>query len=269
VPFDPSENPQCGRTRAAFDGWAEYHDLVAGDRTAMRDFYCGLVEPQTRSLIELGCGTGTIILSLAARARERRGGFGSGLIVGLDKSAEMLRIARRRDPGVQWVLGDMRAPPICGGFDLAICCYNTVQSVLHDDELVEFFRSVRSILAPGGVFAFDVVQPQLPSLNLPAARRRIADENGRCFEHHRSYCYDPQSRILALDHRLFRCEPVAVVELAHINFQYRQFHVAELEHALACAGLAIQWRYGDFDKSPLTASSDKQLFVCSPAPGEN
>ncbi|MGH2950787.1 MAG: hypothetical protein ACRDKX_01935 [Solirubrobacterales bacterium] len=34
-----------------------------------------------------------------------------------------------------WVRGDMRSPPVVGPFDLIICCFNTLQFLLDDDDL--------------------------------------------------------------------------------------------------------------------------------------
>ncbi len=42
----------------------------------------------------------------------------------------------------------------------------------------------------------------------------------------------------------------------------RQYFADEVVGALSEAGLAIQERYGEFDRSPFTPQSRKQILVC-------
>jgi SAM-dependent methyltransferase len=252
---------------AAYDDWARYYDLLTGDRAPMAAFYRSLVTDRTRSILDLACGTGTITLAVAHRLVEYGGKRVLSRIVGVDESAEMLRIARTKDTRPVWLLGDMRSPPVEGSFDLVICCFNTVQSLLSDDDLIEFFCSVRTIINPSGVFAFDIVQPDLRYLSKPPWDHpacTVTDERGRHLEDRRDYCYDPGSRVLAIEHRLIEAGGEAAGPLARVNLEYRQCVTAEIDRALAAAGFAVRQRYGDFDRSHLSAASKKQIFVCLP-----
>jgi ubiquinone/menaquinone biosynthesis C-methylase UbiE len=254
--------------RAIFDDWAEYYDLVAGDRTPMAAFYCSLVSDRTRSILELACGTGAITLALAQRLVECGAKWEQSRVVGVDESAEMLRIARARDARPEWILGDMRSMSVKGAFDLVICCYNTAQSLLTDNDLTEFFCFVRSIVNPDGVFAFDIIQPDLPYLSRPQEEhlaRAITDGRGRRLEHRRNYSYDPRSRILTIDHRLIEAGREDAGALTRLSYGYRQYSTAEIDRALAAAGFAVRQRCGDFDRSDLSAASKKQIFVCFPS----
>lgn len=231
----------------------------------MAAFYCSLVSDRTHSILELGCGTGTITLALAHRLIECGGTWEQSRVVGVDVSAEMLRIARAKDARPGWILGDLRLPPVQGGFDLVICCYNTVQSLLTDDDLAAFFCSVRSIVDPHGVFAFDIIQPDLQYLSKPHWDHpafAVSDETGRFLEDHRDHCYDPNSRILAIEHRLFEAGREATGPLARVILEYRQYFTVEIDRALATAGFAVRGRCGNFDGSHLSAASEKQIFVC-------
>jgi ubiquinone/menaquinone biosynthesis C-methylase UbiE len=253
--------------RAIFDDFAKYYDLVVGDRTPMAAFYCSLVNDRTRSILELACGTGTITLALAQRLVECGGNLGQSRVVGIDESAEMLRIAGAREGRAEWVLGDMRSMPVAGAFDLVICCYNTVQSLLTGDDLAGFFCSVRSIVDPGGVFAFDIMQPDLQYLSKPPRdypARAVADGAGRRLEDRRDHFYDPSSRILAIEHRLIEAGREAAGPLARMSLEYRQYFTAEIDRALAAAGFAVRRRCGDFDGSLLAPESKKQIFICCP-----
>jgi ubiquinone/menaquinone biosynthesis C-methylase UbiE len=252
---------------ATYDDWAKYFDLVAGDRTSMAAFYRSLVSDKTRSILDLACGTGTITLALAQRLIECGGKWEQSRVVGVDESAEMLRIARANDARPQWINGDMRSLPIEGVFDLVICCYNTVQSLLTDNDLDEFFCAVRSVVDPGGVFAFDIVQPDLQYLNKPHWDHpacAVTDARGRHLEDRRDHRYDPRSQILAIEHRLIEAGAEAAGPLARVSLEYRQYLTGEIDQALAAASFAVRQRCGDFDKSQLGPASKKQIFICFP-----
>ena len=262
--------PRTATRTGTFSDWgeiAEFYDLLDIDRAPMIAFYRSLISEATHSLIELACGTGTIVTALATPL------FESGRkvrVVGVDLSAGMLNLARAREPRIEWVLGDMRSPPIEGQLDLAICCFNSFQSLLTEDELSRALHSARRLLKPEGVFAFDMYQPNFSFLETePADRlaRSIVDQHGFCVQVYENYYYDPNTRVLTIDWRIMtnsgRVEPTP----RHFRYYYRQYTASEIEQLLPKCGFVIQERYGNFDWSPLSAHSKKQILVCAPTAG--
>lgn len=113
-----------------------------------------------RRVLDLACGTGTLALYLAERGWD---------VVGLDRSAAMLEIARAKATTVEWganirfVQGDMRQlppevldqPP----FDLVTCTYDSLNYLLNEQSLAACFASVAWVLRPGGAFIADMNTP--------------------------------------------------------------------------------------------------------------
>ena len=105
--------------------------------------FLALAPPDEGALaLDLGCGTGVLLDTLASRYRH---------IVGLDLSAEMLEgyDGSRLPPGrrVRLVRGDMTTLPFAtAGFDVVVC-----RSALHhmDDE-VGVLKEMARVLKPGG-----------------------------------------------------------------------------------------------------------------------
>ncbi|HLY44836.1 MAG TPA: class I SAM-dependent methyltransferase [Stellaceae bacterium] len=252
---------------STYDQWAQYYDIAEGDRSIFLDFYVPLIGSQTRSALELGCGTGVITAALARRMAEFNNGDAGLRVTGLDESAEMLRLARARDAGIEWVQGDFRAPPIAGEYDLVLCAFNTLQLLHSEEDLCSTFEAVRRHLKSDGVFAFDIYQPNLEYLARPQSDRlvrRVAGPQGQAAELREAFAYDPQSRIMTLDWRLIDPRRPAA-PLATMRYHLRQYFAAEVEGFLAAAGLAIIERFGDFDRSPFTDSSKKQIMLCGRA----
>jgi SAM-dependent methyltransferase len=106
-----------------------------------------------RRLLDIGCGTGKSFAPLLARGYE---------VTGFDLSPEMVDEARRKFGALveDLFVADMRDLPALGEFDLVTCIDDAINYLLDETDLLAAFRGVGEILAPGGVFAFDVTSLQ-------------------------------------------------------------------------------------------------------------
>jgi SAM-dependent methyltransferase len=99
--------------------------------------------------LDLACGTGNSTGPLLARGYS---------VLACDISARMIAEARRKYPqhAHAFRVADMRDLPTFGEFDLVLCLDDAVNYLLSDDELEATFCGVARVLAPDGIFAFDV-----------------------------------------------------------------------------------------------------------------
>jgi SAM-dependent methyltransferase len=124
---------------------AALYDPLDPDRSDL-DAYVAIVdELGARSVLDVGCGTGTFACLLALRGIE---------VVGVDPAGASLDVARRK-PGadrVRWLHGDAATlpprPPL--QVDLATMTANVAQVFLTDDAWTATLRGVHAALAPGG-----------------------------------------------------------------------------------------------------------------------
>ena len=247
----------------AYDSWAPFYDATDADRAPFISFYGTLVSPATRSILELGCGTGTVLAALAQRLGQRPG---DSSIVGVDGSVGMLAVARRKYPQLDFRLGDIRNPPVEDRFDLQVCAFNTFQHLLSDEDLRQALSAARTHAAPHGALAFDVYQPDAAYLATPHAdrlARSSVDSEGRHLEIREDTAYDAASKLLTIRWRLHRTDLADPAPIAETSYRMRQFFPDEIDEHLAASGWAITHRYGDFDRSPFTATSRKQVLICS------
>lgn len=100
--------------------------------------------------LDLACGTG---LALAWFRAEGWRSFG------VDASLPMLAEAVGRAPRL--AAADMRALPLRAGFGLVTSFYDSLNHLLHRRDLDATFAEVARVLAPGGLFLFDVNHPEV------------------------------------------------------------------------------------------------------------
>jgi SAM-dependent methyltransferase len=102
-----------------------------------------------RRALDIACGTGKSTEPLIARGYS---------VAACDISSKMLQQARHKLPAhaKAFFAADMRELPQIGEFDLVICLDDAINYLLSTQELEATFAGVARVLAPGGVFAFDV-----------------------------------------------------------------------------------------------------------------
>jgi len=103
-------------------------------------------ELAVRSVLDVGCGTGTFACLLARRGFQ---------VAGLDPAAASLEVARRK-PGaeqVSWIHGDVSALPALPALqvDLVTMTGNVAQVFTSDDEWAEVLAAAHRVLRRGGV----------------------------------------------------------------------------------------------------------------------
>ena len=131
---------------------AAVYDAFDGDRDDLAPYLALAEEHGVRSVLDIGCGTGTLACLLAARGIE---------VVGVDPAAASLEVARRK-PGaerVRWVHGDATSlPPL--QVDLVTMTANVAQVFLDDGAWAATLRAARAALRPGGRLVFESRRPE-------------------------------------------------------------------------------------------------------------
>jgi len=130
---------------------AEIYDPLDPDRSDLEAYVAMAAEFGTRSVIDMGCGTGTLACLLAARGVQ---------VTAIDPAAASLQVARRK-PGadrVCWLHGDATALPALQA-DMVTMTGNVAQVFVTSQEWVAALRAVRRALRPGGRLVFESRNP--------------------------------------------------------------------------------------------------------------
>lgn len=127
------------------------------------------------SLLDLGCGTGTLSFLLEEK------GFD---VIGIDKSEDMLSEAfeKKSENGsdVMFLCQDLTELDLFGTAASAVCVLDTVNHIDSAEKICEFFRRVSLFLEMGGLFLLDI--------NTPYKHSEILADNTFVYDMDDVYC---------------------------------------------------------------------------------
>lgn len=120
--------------------------------SADTEFYLELAKGRSKSILDMGCGTGILACAL---------GENSHRVVGVDPAAAMLSIAKQRlgSNKVTWIEADTSGLPSHQFFDLIIMSGHAFQVFLTDNDILAALRTFRQRLAFEGCLAFETRNP--------------------------------------------------------------------------------------------------------------
>lgn len=243
---------------------AQFYDHVYGPKERKDvDFYVDLAKETTGSVLELGCGTGRVLLPTA------RAGFD---VTGIDLSEDMLEVLQTKlvdepedvQQRVRIVRADIRDFALGARFELVTVPFRPFQHLISIDDQLACLSCAHRHLEPGGRLALDVFDPNLGFLmNLnteeieDSSPSRMPD--GRTVARkHRTPAVDLHSQLMDME-LIYEITDAEKEERIVHAFKFRYFFRYEMEHLLARAGFELEALYSDFERSQYGSNRPEQL----------
>lgn len=241
-------------TDQSYERSAQYYDSVYGAVSSVGPdaaFYKNLASESGGPVLELGCGTGRVLLPIARQGIP---------CYGVDKSPGMLDQFRRKSGAetVTLVRAEMESFDLGGRkFPLIYSAFRAFQHLETVQDQLACLRAVRAHLEPGGLFAFDVFAPRLEVMAVDEAPEGLDvsfKHEGRPMKRYGKVTRDRARQLILVTMRYEGDGPDTIV-----TFSMRWFWRYELEHLLHRAGFSEVAIFGDFDRRPI--SRDSPAFV--------
>ena len=251
------------RTEAAF------YDCYATGIEGDVQFYVEEAQKADSPILELGCGTGRILIPIAE----------SGIsIVGLDRAPAMLSIAREKisklnvetQSRIKLVEGDMRNFSLDKYFKLVMIPYRAFLHLLTPEDQQQALSCIHEHLAEDGLLIFNIFDPRLETIVAHTTSLGAAMKRSREFIHpdtgHRvvvwdSRPYDPGRQIIE---QYFIFEEVddegRVISKIYSPITLRYVYRYEMQYLLELCGYRIEALYGDFQRGPFQHGGE-QIWV--------
>ncbi len=137
--------------KADYNLIAKYYDTVIGAGFETGEYLFNIVRKyigknEIKSVLELGCGTGENLKAFDTKID----------ITGIDISSEMIKIAKKKIPGAELKVKDIREFKFNRKFDLILCLYDTINHITLFSDWKKIFKNTSEHLNPHGVFVFDI-----------------------------------------------------------------------------------------------------------------
>jgi SAM-dependent methyltransferase len=245
------------QTMDSYSILARFYDLENSDFTEDLPFWTDLARKHGAPILELGCGTGRVLLHLAREGFE---------VTGVDSSPEMIARARRRialqktiGDRIQIVEGDFSRLALGKTFPLILLPYNTFAHLTAEPGLSATLGVISSHLAHGGEF-FLVLPNPIPIFGTPpdglVLERTFRDEErDLTIQQFSSLRLD---RVAQLGHILWLYDAIdsaGRVTRTSIPMTLRYFFPNELGLLFERAGLRLLNLWGDYSRTPFVEDS--------------
>lgn len=251
---------------------AALYDLEHAPFDADIELLLNIAQAVGDPILELGCGSGRVLLPLAEAGFRVTGLDSSGPM--LDRARQTIDVADFRDR-VTLFEGDMRqADEAPGGpFGLVIFSLNSLMHLTTAADQRQALEAARRALDPRGQLVIDTMNPS------PEQLRHLADgphlegswrlDNGATVDkwsHRRlTPAFQTIDTLLWYD----RVDAAGALRRVRSEFTLRYVHASELTLMLELSGFTAPMFYGSYDLDPYDSESDRLLVTAevTPPPG--
>jgi SAM-dependent methyltransferase len=245
------------------DRVARFFDADYADYTDDLPLVLAYAQRTGGPLLELGCGTGRLLVPLA------RAGYD---VTGVDLSPEMLRIARAKVEAadiarqVTLVHGDLADAPLAGPYRLAVVRMNTFLHLATQSDQLRALRHWREHLAPAGLLLIDIFNPdvaQLASLDgrIEWDKTWIDPQTGATVMKFLTRTVDLAEQVIRVNLIYDEIAADGQVRRTLVPFDQRYLWRFEAELLLDKAGFALESVHGDRSLGPFESDSDTMILV--------
>ncbi len=248
---------------------AQYYDQYFTGVDGDLDFYLLAAEQAGSPILELGCGSGRILIPIAGTGKA---------VVGIERSAQMLRLLRPKLAALgssrrgiaHAIRGDMRNFWLRERFPLILVPYRAFQHLLSDADQRRCLHRIREHLSPGGALVFDTFDPSsLAGQPDPTFDTRFEVAGGISVEVRYTRNVDADTRILR-QQLIFdeRDENGRFLRSRTTGLSLRCCSRTHIEKVLRASGFEVAALYGGFRGEPV-AQGRIQVWIAVRGKGKS
>ena len=247
-----------------FDAFARFYDDDYRDYTDDIPLVLRTARAAGRAALELGCGTGRVLVPLADAGCQ---------VIGVDRSAALLAIARRKAAlhrcasRIRLALADMTAFQLAQTeIDFVFVVSNTLMHLATQADQLLALECANRHLRVGGLLLIDLFNPDVAYLESISGIQELADqwEDGKSGAQVLKWTIRHVDAARQLQETIFIYEEIfsdGRVAQTRLAFPLRFWWPDEGVRLLEKAGFAVDELFGHFDGSPYRHDSERLIFI--------
>ena len=221
--------------------WADYFETVFSKH-----------ETDVESILDLGCGTGSLSVLLSNRGYE---------VIGVDASPEMLAQAQTKASTCEkipplFLCQEMEELDLYGTVDAAVSSLDSISYLDGPEALDLALARLKFFVRPGGLFVFDV-NTETKFHTIDGENFLREDDDNVCIW---SAAYDEESKYCWMGMNLFRRDGAVWTRSREEHEEYA-FSETEISTALKQNGFVLEAAYDELSVLPATGDSMRIFYV--------
>lgn len=246
---------------------ARFYDAENIDKTDDLAFYSELADEYGDPVLDVGCGTGRVMLHLAQEGYR---------VYGIDSEPAMLERAHRkaamfphlRDK-LTFYQGNVLKYDLQQQFKLILLPYNCLTHFHTQDDQLTLLRRLRASIEPGGLLVSDLPNPAdtfaSPDTDAISLERSfIEPETGHLVMQQAHSLLDRTSQLM---HVTWIYDEITEDGAVHRTFAptiFRYYFYSEVRLLLMNTGFEVVEVYGDTDRSPYEDGCPRMIVLAKP-----
>lgn len=245
-----------------FDQFALFYDADYGNYDEDVMFFRQLARRTGGPILEAMCGSGRVLVPLAKDGHTVTGIDISPAL--LERAAANLQAAGAARRAALHA-GDIREPLPGGPYALAFVALNSFMHLETTDDQLAALAQLHAALAPGGVLALALFNPNLQELAQHGGElvldKMFSLPDGTAVQKYVIQQSDPATQTTAVTFVYDKVAADGLVRRTTLPFTMRWLYRYELEHLLARVGFALEAVYGSYDLDEYSSESAHLLAV--------
>jgi len=250
-----------------YDVLSRYYDLENADFTEDLEFWLDLADTYGDPVLELGCGSGRVLLHLARRGHA---------VTGVDNSPDMLALLEAKLK--QATARHIAVPPTrlsaslhdfqAGHrFKLAIMPFNTFMHLLTLDDQAAALTNIRRHLEAGAPLALDLSNPAdaYAAADTGLTPERTFRDGETLVQQFSILNLDRTAQLAHITWLYDSIAPGGAVQRTVVPMTLRYTFPGEMRLLLERCGFTLAHLYGNYDCSPLADGNPRMIVVATAA----
>ncbi len=245
---------------------ARFYDAETGDKTDDLAMYSRLAEQYEGDILDIGCGTGRVLIHLAQEGYTVHGiDNDRAMLDRLDRKLEMMPHLQNN---ITYYDGDVLTYELDKKFSLILLTYNALMHFQEQETQIQLLGKLRNWLADDGLLVIDLpnagdVFGSQDTDSILMERTFLEPESGHLVMLQSVSYLDRVTQVLHVDWIYDEMDGDGIVKRLIAPHQLRYYFEPEIRLLLRVSGFKVDAIYGSTDEEPFEEGAERMIVFAT------